>query len=277
MRMSQEDTKLIQRALEGDDSAFGFLVDKYKSAVCALAFRKVGNYHDAQDIAQEAFIRAYRALPTLKRYENFAGWLYTITANCARSWLRKHRRHEDEKIPLSEADAELAALSMNIHAANSIREAIRDAVNTLAEGERLVVTLYYVSGLSIREIAEYIGTSISAVKMRLHRAKKRLREELTTMQTEIKTQPIHRSFTFDVLRRLRPDEITPQARIKPTWFGPIGATLLTLLAIGLGLFQHGSRRQQMPTDDSRSAGFHSNSASSCYGLVIQTSTKLLLR
>ncbi|MBM3237182.1 sigma-70 family RNA polymerase sigma factor [Candidatus Poribacteria bacterium] len=245
--MSQEDAKLIQRTLEGDDRAFGFLVDKYKSAVCALAFRKVGNYHDAQDIAQEAFIKAYRALPTLKQCENFAGWLYTITANCARSWLRKNRRRMEENMPLSEADGELAALSMNVYADKSTRESVRDAVNTLAEGERLVVTLYYVSGLSIREIAEYIGTSMSAVKMRLHRAKQHLREELTTMQTEIQTQPIHRSFTFDVLRRLRPDEFTPQARIEPTWFGPIGATLLALLAVGLGLLQHSSQRQQRPT------------------------------
>ena len=130
--MSQHDTKLIRRTLEGDDRAFGFLVDKYKSAVCALACRKVGNYHDAQDIAQEVFIRAYRSLPTLKHYENFAAWLYTITANCSCTWLRKHRR--EDSVPLSNADSELAALSVNTYTASSIRASVRDAVNTLAGG-----------------------------------------------------------------------------------------------------------------------------------------------
>ena len=83
--------ELIQRTLEGDESAFGFLVDKYKGSVHALAYRKLGNFHTAEEITQDTFLKAYQKLSTLKDPGRFPGWLYVIAARCCLSWLRQNR------------------------------------------------------------------------------------------------------------------------------------------------------------------------------------------
>ena len=83
--MIPNDEELVRRCLNGEQAAFGFLVDKYKGAVHALARKKLRNHHDAEDVAQEAFLNAYENLPSLKEPSRFAGWLYVITAHeCAR-------------------------------------------------------------------------------------------------------------------------------------------------------------------------------------------------
>ncbi len=79
--MRTEDGYIIQQCLDGNAAAFGFLVDKYKRSVYALAYSEIRNFHDAQDITQEAFIKAYEKLGSLRRWDNFMGWLYRITAN----------------------------------------------------------------------------------------------------------------------------------------------------------------------------------------------------
>ena len=80
--MARSDVELIKHILEGDETAFGFLVDKYKGAVHALAYRKLGDFHLAEDITQDAFLKAYLKLRTLKDPERFSSWLYVITARC---------------------------------------------------------------------------------------------------------------------------------------------------------------------------------------------------
>ena len=89
--MAQSDAELIKRTLEGDDNAFGFLVDKYKGAVHALAYRKIGDFHIAEDITQDTFLKAYQKLSTLRHYAHFPGWLYVIAARCCISWLRENQ------------------------------------------------------------------------------------------------------------------------------------------------------------------------------------------
>ena len=78
--MANSDAELIRRTLDGDASAFGFLVDKYKGAVHALAYRKIGNFHTAEDITQDTFLKAYQKLHTLKDWRHFPGWLYRIAS-----------------------------------------------------------------------------------------------------------------------------------------------------------------------------------------------------
>ena len=80
MKMANSDAELIRRTLDGDASAFGFLVDKYKGAVHALAYRKIGNFHTAEDITQDTFLKAYQKLHTLKDWRHFPGWLYRIAS-----------------------------------------------------------------------------------------------------------------------------------------------------------------------------------------------------
>ena len=89
--MANSDAELIQRTLDGDDTAFGFLVDKYKGAVHALAYRKTGNFHTAEDITQDTFFKAYQKLHTLKDWRHFPGWLYRIASRLCLMWHRNRR------------------------------------------------------------------------------------------------------------------------------------------------------------------------------------------
>ena len=89
--MALHDSELIQRTLAGDESAFGFLVDKYKGSVHALAYRKLGDFHTAEEITQDTFLKAYQKLSTLRDPARFPGWLYVIAARCCISWLRQNR------------------------------------------------------------------------------------------------------------------------------------------------------------------------------------------
>ena len=79
--MRTEDGYIIHKCLNGDKAAFGLLVDKYKASIYALAYSKLGNFHDAEDVTQEAFVKAYQKLRTLRRWDSFLAWLYSITSN----------------------------------------------------------------------------------------------------------------------------------------------------------------------------------------------------
>ena len=87
--MKNNDAQLIQRVLDGDETAFSALVKKYQRSVHALAWRKIGDFHIAEDITQETFLKAYQRLSTLKEPQSFASWLYVITANHCKAWLRE--------------------------------------------------------------------------------------------------------------------------------------------------------------------------------------------
>ena len=89
--MKNNDVELIQRVLSGDDTAFSTLVRKYQKSVHALAWRKLGDFHIAEDITQDTFLKAYQRLSTLKEPQRFSSWLYVIAANGCKAWLRKKR------------------------------------------------------------------------------------------------------------------------------------------------------------------------------------------
>ena len=93
--MRTEDGHIIHKCLNGEREAFGLLVDKYKASIYALAYSKLRNFHDAEDITQEAFIKAYRKLHTLRWWDNFLAWLYAITSNLCKDWLRSQPKRPD--------------------------------------------------------------------------------------------------------------------------------------------------------------------------------------
>ena len=87
--MENDDVVLIHRILEGDDTAFSTLVEKYQKQVHTIAWRKIGDFHIAEDITQDTFLRVYQKLSTLKNPNQFPGWLYVLTTRCCLAWLRK--------------------------------------------------------------------------------------------------------------------------------------------------------------------------------------------
>ena len=95
--MRSEDGYFVRKCLYGDPTAFGFLVDKYKACVYAFTYSRLHNFHDAEDVTQEAFIKAYRKLNTLKRYDSFLAWLYAIAFNLCKMHVRTQSRRPDKE------------------------------------------------------------------------------------------------------------------------------------------------------------------------------------
>jgi len=186
----EDDAGLVREAIAGRSWAFDRLVERYHPRAVSVAYRLVGNVHDAWDVAQEAFIRAYRSLPSLQDPARFGPWLLRIVSNLSLNFRRARR--SQAKVSL---DAEAGSLSgeagrrpSTIQAAPDepgdvlvmaeTREALMGAINGLPEKQRLAILLFAVEGLPQAEVARIIGCSVELVKWNVFQARKRLREVL---------------------------------------------------------------------------------------------------
>ena len=237
--MALHDAELIQRTLAGDESAFGFLVDKYKGSVHALAYRKLGDFHTAEEITQDTFLKAYQKLSTLKDPRRFPGWLYVIAARCCISWFRRNRLQVES---FDNVKRELSAQSCVKYADARLREKVRSALDSLPESERTVLTLYYMAGMTSEEIGRFIGTSCGAIRDRLYRARIRLKEELTMIEETLGGFQLPPSLTQEIMRQISNGSLdaTPTTN-KPLapWIAATSLVVVALL-IGLGIRQTGT-------------------------------------
>ena len=173
-----EDGHLIEKCLAGDADAFGELIDKYRNRMHALAHRRVSNFHDAQDLTQEAFLIAYQRLETLKRWENFPGWLSSIINNLCNKWWQSQLRRPDREFVEIISTELLDQPSESLHQKALRHESLYEAIATLPQMYRQVLRLYYLDGYKSREIGQALGISKNTVDTRLRRARDRLREEM---------------------------------------------------------------------------------------------------
>ncbi len=195
------DAELVQTAQTGNATAFGQLVRRYQGLIYGVTYHQVGNFADAQDIAQEVFVKAFRSIDRLQSPERFASWLKAIAVNECKMMLRGSRRTVPlEEVELSPSYAYLAQQSWK----RQERQAdIRRAVDSLPEKSRLAVTLHYLSGLSHREIGEFLGITANAVTQNLHRARRQLKQILLAEIEEGYTMNrLPETFTEDVLCRI---------------------------------------------------------------------------
>lgn len=174
------DADLISAARRGDREAFDALVRRTYVDTYTLAYRLTGNEEDARDVVQEAYLRAYRGLRRFRGEAQFTTWLYRITANCAATYLGRSSRHRhdvlDEHIPVADSRTDYdPQLRAN---ADDLRSRLADALENLPSRLRAVVVLRDVYGLGHDAIAAELGISESAAKVRLHRARNKLRQEL---------------------------------------------------------------------------------------------------
>lgn len=166
--------ELLARCKRGDRAAFEELVRATHRRVYTLAYRLVGDRQEAEDVAQDAYLRIFRGLPGFREEASFETWVHRIVANSAMSNLRKRGRfgdvlrEEQQDIPVPDRSQELTVE----------REDLGRALAMLPENQRVVVLLKDVYGLSSREIAQELGLEQGAVKVRVHRARRRLRELL---------------------------------------------------------------------------------------------------
>ena len=187
--MQNDDAQLlIQRTLAGDQSAFNTLVQKYQKSVHAFVWRKIGDYHIAEEITQDIFLRVYQKLNTLKDRNSFAGWLYVIAARYCFAWLKIKRPPMEslDAMPTEELE-DLAYSQYYTHQQEEfVSERQREVVNNLLQklpvSERAAVTLHYLDDKSCEDIGEYLGVSPNTVKSRLYRARKRLQKEEHTIR-----------------------------------------------------------------------------------------------
>ena len=229
--MEKDDVQLIRSILSGDDAAFSILVQKYQKSVHALVWRKIGDFHYAEEITQDTFLRAYKKLSTLKNHNQFAGWLYVIANRLCINWMRKKKPALQS---LEGTRAEEVARSSYSHyvagereteAAERRSEIVEKLLIRLPESERTVVTLYYLGEMTAKEIGKFLGVSVKTVHSRLHRARKRLQdtEELLVQEVLGGVQlPTH--LIENVMRQV--------ADLKPTP-PPVGKPLLPWAAFGV--------------------------------------------
>jgi len=199
------DAELVEETLQGSKDAFGALVNKYRGAVHGLAYHITRSFSDAEDLAQEAFINAYRNLEQLKDKSKFASWLNSLTANLCKSWLRKQ---DDNIVSVDESpDAAPQMIASDTPeqalADKEFRASVMKAVSALPERNRLVITLFYLDGLSYKDIADFLDTTVPTVQSRLQRGRKQLKEEMLQMVEEIfDEEKLGTQFTQKVLSEI---------------------------------------------------------------------------
>jgi len=182
-RMEAEDAPDVERAKAGDEDAFGRLVERHSRVVFRLAYRMLGNEHDAEDAVQEAFLKAYRALPEFESRARFSSWLHRITVNCAYDVLRRRARHAedpleapmDEDAPRAELPAE-EPLPDRMVFGQQVQKKMRVALARLSDLERTVFLLRHHEGQALREIGDALGLDTGATKHALFRAVRKVRE-----------------------------------------------------------------------------------------------------
>ena len=152
------------------NSAFTTLVEKYQKSVHALAWQKIGDFHIAQEITQDAFLRAYQKLGTLKNHNLFCGWLYVIATNLCNEWLRKKRLPMQSLETVDNKEVDQVAYTRYIEeqreadAEDSRRELVRDLLKKLPESERTVMTLHYLGEMTCESISEFLGVSSNTIR-----------------------------------------------------------------------------------------------------------------
>ncbi len=257
--MKNDDVQLIQRVLAGDDTAFSALVGKYQKQVHALAWRKVGDFHIAEDITQETFLKAYQRLSTLKEPQSFASWLYVITANHCNTWLRKRRLRTQSLETASGAELEKATYSGYVSAENerttaeAQREVVKKLLGKLKESDRTVITLYYFGGMTYEEISKFLGVSVGAIKNRVYRAQERLKKEEPMIREALEHFQITPNLTENIMREIaRMKPMTPSGS-KPLVPWAIAASTIAVIFLMLGIGnQHLSRFQKPYSFDATS-------------------------
>lgn len=183
------DAHLVAQAADGDRAAFRALVERHRGLVYRVAFQYAGNHHDADDIAQDVFLKVYRSLPGFRRDAQFTSWLYRIAMNAC---IDHGRRRQPAGVPIdAAADAErtweVVADDPPPDArayAVELKQAIHSAVDRLPPQQRVIFTMRHFEGMKLCDIAEFLGVAEGTVKRQLHAAVHRLRHALRQFRAD---------------------------------------------------------------------------------------------
>ncbi len=239
--MVANDVQLIHRILSGDDEAFGVLIQKYRKGVHALVWRKIGDFHYAEEITQDVFLQVYKKLSTLKNPSQFAGWLYVIVDRLCINWLQRHKPAAQSLDATSTKEIEEFSYACYVSEQRE-REAlerryavVKKLLEKLPESERTVVTLYYLGEMTTKEIGKFLGVSVNTIKSRLRRARKRLLDDQELLVKKVLGGvQLSENLTSHIMRQISDMKPTPPPTAKPLlpWVAFGTAALLIALLLG---------------------------------------------
>ena len=183
MSTGVNDNELISQVLTGNQQAYAVLVNRYQNYVFTLALRFTKNREDAEEVSQDIFIKAYKALADFRGASKFSTWLYTIVNTTCISFLRKKKLElhslDNEKV-FEIADNQDSGMHANQIEQKSRVAMVNNAINMLNTDDAEVITLFYKGEQSLEEIAMILGIEANTAKVRLHRARTRLKEKMET-------------------------------------------------------------------------------------------------
>lgn len=179
------DAQLVARSLAQDQAAFGQLIDRHASAIVNLSYRMVGNRAEAEDLAQETFLAAYKALSTFRADSKFSTWLYRIATNKCKDWLRVKRPGQgqydldaDESLDLYVTEDRTPEVLLS---RQQVAQELEQAIQRLPPLYREAFVLKHVEGLSYEEMEDILGVSGDTLKMRVYKGRVQLSRELATL------------------------------------------------------------------------------------------------
>ena len=174
--MNTDDQKCIEAILNGDANAYSLLVDRYKDLVFTLALRMMKHREEAEEVAQDSFIKAYRSLEKFKGDSKFSTWMYRVTYNTCLDRLKKNKRKQNTVAidEFTEHKVKTIDNALDKIEKEERQTAIRQCLDQLSSEDNYLLTLYYFDELSLDEIAKIIGLKPNNVKVKLHRSRKRL-------------------------------------------------------------------------------------------------------
>ncbi len=188
-----EEQSLLERILSGDQSGFELLVKEHTGKVVGLAWRLVGNHAEAEDLAQEAFLRLHRALPGFRGESRISTWLYRTTTRLAIDYLRRERikrrlfffRQDNEALDPVELASDERSNPERDQQSREAMHSLRKSLSKLSSRQQVIFTLRHYEGLPLKEIAEHLGIKVGTVKAHLHRAVTQLRNDLSDHHGEL--------------------------------------------------------------------------------------------
>lgn len=177
------DNEIISKVLDGDHQAYAGLVSRYQNYVFTLAMRFTRNREDAEEVSQDIFIKAYRSLADFRKESKFSTWLYTIVNTTCITFLRKKRLEthslDHEKV-FEVADSQDSGFRANLVEQKSRLGMVNSAIQMLNTDDAQIITLFYKGEQTLEEIAKVLGIEVNTAKVRLHRARARLKERMET-------------------------------------------------------------------------------------------------
>ena len=238
--MSDNNAAIIQRFLDGEENAFAELVKKHRKTVHTLAWRKIGDFHIAEEITQDVFLQVYSKLHTLKDPKRFEGWIYVITNNRCINWINRNKplfqsiedtpAEEIEESTLNQYESEQLIEYETVYRSNVVKRLL----DTLPESERTIMHLYYLAEMSAKEISKTLGVSLNTIKSKIYRARTRLKSKEDLLDAEfINSIQLSTDLTDSIMKQIADiDPTPPTAKPILPWAAFGTAVLVVMLLLG---------------------------------------------